>query len=164
MLELGFESKCSCEKACEVAKLLRPWSYLVTPSAREAPGTSDPVSKLMLDYLVAGHGIPGESVCPLIAKTFNTEGEVLAIIEFLKSTPAYCEEIIICCKWWHMPRTWALMKFHLWKAVGIKIRVRTKWCKSKAKPSAILMEFIGAWPLNIFRIGRRRITTGQWSI
>ncbi len=162
-LRLGFESICSCEKACEVARTLRPWSYFVMPSARQAPDTSVPMSELMKDHLIVNLGISWDSVHPLVAKTFSTEGEVLAIVEYLKSSPVHFDEIVICCKWWHMPRTWTLLKFHLWKA-GIKIKVRTKCCRSKAKPQAILMEFIGAWPLNILRIGRRRWTTGQWSV
>lgn len=47
------------------------------------------------------------------ADAFNTDGEIRKLVEIL---PEEDTDLFVVCRWWHMPRTFALLKYRLKKS------------------------------------------------
>jgi hypothetical protein len=148
---VGPETKIACDRAISLADNDRKTIIAIT--AGETPGKRNPVvmSDVMADYLLSARPmLCNGRLIRNNAWTFNTDGEMRALVDLLYRRPA-CSRIILAVKWWHAPRAWALCKYRLFKA-RLQIPVSISWCYSEVAWTLIAKEFFFAIPNNILRI------------
>jgi hypothetical protein len=150
-IRVGVETQIACEKAILLHKQYQAHGErsLIIAAAGDAGKEWNNVtmSQVMKSYLCKR--LPFSEVVALKAKTWNTDGEVKALVHHLRGAGPL--PIVVCVKWWHAPRTLILLAFRLEQA-GISIPIKVSWCRSEVSLKAILKEYCGAIPVNIVRI------------
>ena len=82
----------------------------------------------------------------------------MADFEFIKfktkasEKPSVVREVLVCGKWWHLPRTQMLISFRFWEAGLSTEDVSLLWCESHA----------GVW--EILKEGVKLLVTPAWYV
>ncbi len=91
-----------------------------------------------------------KNVTSLEASSFNTEGEVKRLKDFLRPLVRKNEiQLIVVVRFWHLPRVYGLVLYHFGDTKNIKLKFVPVWIWSDWK--GMLKEPI-AWIGNFFRI------------
>lgn len=144
----GPDSRASCDMAMQRIKgsvsdvqTMAEWEdYVIVTSACEQPGMRISLADIMSQYMLRSR-IPESCVVTLKASMFNTAGEVMALVKYVKNTPSI-EKVVICVKYWHGLRCAEyVLRFLEWEGLTERVSVEVEPCKSKAAPAAIHREF-----------------------
>lgn len=112
----------------------------IITAAGKAPNYENVLmSKVMKDYILSL--FPSAKVVALQGETFNTDGEVRALAGFVKAMGSDTE-IIICGKWWHLPRTRLLLDVRLKERGMDMVWVSQRHCRSVATWMDIMKELV----------------------
>lgn len=151
----GSETAASCERAMLVAEQSGSKNYYIVPTAGVPP---DPqwdgvaMSEVMGTFMREG-GHDRTKILPLVAKRFDTIGEVKELVAFLEQH-SEIREVVICGKWWHILRCWITLDAYLTLSDKIDwpVHIVPEPCESWVHDTAIMREFWLAIPLTMLKI------------
>lgn len=147
---VGPETRIACDRALEM-RMADPDRTTIVVTAAHASEKWDRVfmATVMEEYMRSRD--PSAPIIVRKAETFNTSGEMKKLATVMATKQSFTS-IVIVVKWWHAPRSKLLCLYWLWRYDVKGIPVTVSSCPSKASWKAILYEFIGAWPKNIFKM------------
>lgn len=151
----GPDTEASCEHALRVAKESGRYDYVIVATAGVSPAAKwggIAMSHVMSEYMIDGGGDPAK-IISRPARRFDTIGEAKELVKFLEENPSV-QEVVICCKWWHLLRCWIILDAYLTlsKKIDWPVRMVPGPCESLASDQLIQREFWGAIPLNMLKI------------
>lgn len=116
---VGPETAKACECAVrKIENLPDDTDYVILPAAGIP---HDPIweykimAEIMKDHLTHNLKISYDKVECLCGKTFDTQGEAKAVVEYLRQNEDI-EDFVICVKWWHAIRAYNWILLYLKKA------------------------------------------------
>ncbi len=105
---VGSASRRICSRAAMLSRQLPYATVCLATAHRKRDGVSG--SKVMATYLREA-GVPEHRI--LFADTngcaFRTIGEIEAFVRFISARDGH-DEVFVVARWWHIPRTYALLK------------------------------------------------------
>lgn len=130
-------------------------NYVIVPCAsvpKDKKWNGITMSKVMHECLLS-LGVPYQRVFAIKAKTFNTQGEAEAIVDYISKNKEI-KRLVISVKWWHSLRAYNWILLYLKKKEIYDVEIEVYACGSQVSPSVISREFWLAYPFNIIRMLR----------
>ena len=153
---VGPETAIACNRAIALWKHLSLEERWVAVAAGDAGKEWDHVimSTIMADYIkMASH----DMIKPiqLLAKTFDTDGEVLAIRDHLGSD-RNIKKVIAVVKWWHAPKVEKLLEQRLIEVGLLGVQIEISECPSHTPRVYAWAYMIATIPKDFLRLFRER--------
>lgn len=147
----GKETAIACARAAIIAA--EDPNSLIIATAGLAPSKwkCAHMANVMATDLVNRLKVDPTRVITTRADTYDTDGEMRALVEIVKERFADCSEIILVVKWWHARRAKWLCELRLEQA-GLKIPVKLSECPSYAPAWVIMRECALGIPWNRLRM------------